>query len=75
MIMQQPLPSAWEQVNLTAHLADLKDNHYRTLLTLSAMLELLVEKGLISREELEQKAAHMDQELDSLISASLHPRE
>ncbi|XEC95062.1 hypothetical protein AB6A23_00245 [Paenibacillus tarimensis] len=65
--------SAWEQVNLVAGLADLKNDHYRTLLALSAMLELLIEKGLLTREELEQKTAHLDQELDSVISALLHP--
>ncbi|GGG71641.1 hypothetical protein [Paenibacillus radicis (ex Gao et al. 2016)] len=66
-------PSAWEQVQLAAKVADLKDEHYRTVLTLSAMLELLVDKGLLTREELALKAEQLDAELDSLISASLHP--
>lgn len=65
--------SAWEQVQLVASLADLKDEHYRTVLTLSAMLEILVDKGLLTREELKTKADQLDAQIESLISASVHP--
>ncbi|REE78619.1 hypothetical protein A8990_12516 [Paenibacillus taihuensis] len=65
--------SALDHLNLVAKLADLKEDHYRTLLTLSAMTELLIDKGLISPEELERKIASLDTELDELIVASLHP--
>ncbi|OUS76305.1 hypothetical protein B1748_13675 [Paenibacillus sp. MY03] len=71
--MKQSTPAAWEQVQLAAKLADLKDDHYRTVLTLSAMLELLIDKGLLSREELAVKAEQLDEQLESLIAASLHP--
>lgn len=64
---------AWEQVRLAAKLADLKEEHYRTVLTLSAMLELFVDKGLLTREELDEKSATLDRQLEELISASLHP--
>ncbi|MFD0961800.1 hypothetical protein [Paenibacillus chungangensis] len=64
---------AWEQVRLAAKLADLKEEHYRTVLTLSAMLELFVDKGLLTQEELDQKSATLDRQLEELISASLHP--
>ncbi|MBH5319366.1 hypothetical protein I6N90_16320 [Paenibacillus sp. GSMTC-2017] len=68
------MPSpAWEQVQLVAKLADLKDEHYRTVLTLSAMLELFLDKGILTREELDAKAESLESQLDSLISASLHP--
>jgi hypothetical protein len=73
MFMKQSTPAAWEQVQLAAKLADLKDDHYRTVLTLSAMLELLIDKGLLSREELAVKAEQLDEQLESLIAASLHP--
>ena len=66
-------PSAWEQVQMAAKLADLTEEHYRTLLTMSAILELLVDKGLITREELQAKTEQLDDQLESLISASLHP--
>ncbi|MFF2889235.1 hypothetical protein [Paenibacillus sp. NPDC057967] len=68
----KPSP-AWEHVQLVAKLADLKEEHYRTVLTLSAMLELFIEKGILSREELENKAEALDSQLESLISASLRP--
>jgi len=71
--LKSKITHAWDHIQLAAKVADLKDEHYRTLLTLSAMLELLVDKGLLTREELTRKAEELDTELDSLISASLHP--
>lgn len=64
---------AWEQVQLVAKLADLKEDHYRTVLALSAMLELFIEKGLLTREEISAKQDELDAQMESLISASLHP--
>jgi hypothetical protein len=65
--------SAWEQVQIVARLSDLKEDHYRALLTLSAMMELLIEKGLLTRQELDEKARQLDSELETLISTELHP--
>ncbi|WP_308636956.1 hypothetical protein [Paenibacillus silvisoli] len=64
---------ALDHLNLVAKLADLKEDHYRTLLAISAMTELLIEKGLLAPEELERKIASLDNEMDELISLSLHP--
>jgi hypothetical protein len=64
---------ALEQLNLAAKLADLKEDHYRTLLTISAVTELLIDKGILAPDELERKIQSLDSELDELISASLHP--
>lgn len=64
---------AWEHVQLAAKLADMKEEQYRTVLTLSSMLELLVDKGLLTREELTAKAAALDAELDELIFSPQHP--
>ncbi|MFD1954617.1 hypothetical protein ACFSL6_10700 [Paenibacillus thailandensis] len=69
----KPKSSAWEHVELAAKLADLKEEHYRTVLTLSAVLELLIDKGVLTREELSAKAESIDAQLEQLISASLHP--
>ncbi|QAY67526.1 hypothetical protein [Paenibacillus protaetiae] len=66
-------PSAWEQVELAAKLADMKEEHYQTVLTLSAIVELLIDKGLFTQEELSRKAESIDAQLESIISASLHP--
>jgi hypothetical protein len=71
--MTRKAASAMDHLNLVAKLADLKEDHYRILLTLSAMTELLIDKGLLTREELELKSAALDTELDELIVASLHP--
>ncbi|MBW7475663.1 hypothetical protein K0T92_12995 [Paenibacillus oenotherae] len=71
--MPRKLSTAMDGVNLAAKLADLKEDHYRILLTVSAVTELLIDKGLFTRDELEVKAATLDLELDSLIASSLHP--
>ncbi|ULO07597.1 hypothetical protein H1230_01560 [Paenibacillus sp. 19GGS1-52] len=56
-------------VQFIGKLGDLKDEHYHMTLTLSAMIELLIDKGLISRQELERKTA----ELDQLMTGSPYP--
>lgn len=71
--MPQNASAALAQLNLAAMLADLKEDHYRTLLTLSAVTELLVDKGILAPEELESRMRALDSELDELISASRHP--
>lgn len=48
--------SPMNEVNMIAKLADLKDGHYHNLLMLSVLIELLIEKGIITREEIEEKA-------------------
>ncbi|MGW8958760.1 hypothetical protein [Paenibacillus sp. NPDC055715] len=52
--------SAMDEVCMVAKLADLKDEHYRNTLALSTLIELLVDKGMVTREELERKAAELD---------------
>ncbi|WP_127582167.1 hypothetical protein [Paenibacillus koleovorans] len=56
--------NAMQEVNMVAKLADLKEEHYRNSLLLSAMMELLIEKGILSRKEIESKMV----ELDSLMT-------
>lgn len=57
------------EVDLIAKLADLKEEHYKNTLILSAIIELLVDKGILTTDELEAKAM----ELDSLIPDSTNP--
>ncbi|MUG47925.1 hypothetical protein [Paenibacillus woosongensis] len=52
--------SPMDEVNILAKLADLKEDHYHQLLALSAMMELLIEKGVLSREEIAQKTSELD---------------
>lgn len=59
--MNSPFGSPLNEVNVIAKLADIKEEHYHQLVTLSAIMELLVEKGILSRKEIEQKALELDQ--------------
>ncbi|OBZ08495.1 hypothetical protein A8L34_23640 [Bacillus sp. FJAT-27264] len=56
-------------VQFIGKLGDLKDEHYHMTLALSAIIELLIDKGLITRQELEHKTA----ELDQLMAGSPYP--
>ena len=61
--------TSMDLVQFIGKLGDLKDEHYHMMLSMSAMIELLIEKGLISRQELELKAA----KLDELMTDSPYP--
>lgn len=54
--MRQSL-SITEQIDLAGKLGDLKEQHYNQTLLLTALLELLTEKGLLTTEEIRTKAA------------------
>lgn len=57
--MESPL-SPMNEINVIAKLADLKESHYQNLLTLSVLIELLIDKGILNREELQEKALSLD---------------
>jgi hypothetical protein len=42
----------------------MKHDHYRQLLAVSTLIELLVEKGLLTPDEIREKASQMEAELD-----------
>lgn len=44
-----------QEVDLIGKLADLKQDHYHHVLVLGSIIELLMDKGIITREELEKK--------------------
>ncbi|WEK54212.1 MAG: hypothetical protein P0Y55_16885 [Candidatus Cohnella colombiensis] len=60
----KPINFSWHYLDLASQMADLKDDHYRQLLALSTIIELLVEKGVLTPEEISDKAADMEAELD-----------
>ena len=68
-IMMNRVYMAMEEVGLAAKLADLKEEHYRNTLALSTIIELLIEKNILTREEVEKKAA----DLDSFMENSPYP--
>lgn len=61
--------STLDHLRLAGKLADLKEEHYRNTLALCTLIELLVDKGLFTREEIAAKA----QELDQLMLYSPYP--
>ena len=50
-----------DMVHMMAKLGDMKDEHYRNTLAISTIIELLVDKGILTREELAIKADELDQ--------------
>lgn len=53
--------TAMDFVHIAAKLGDLKDEHYQSTLALSTIIELLIDKGLLTREEIARKAEELDQ--------------
>lgn len=54
-------------LDVAGQLADLKDVDYKNTLAIAALIELLIEKGLFTRQEFAQKA----QELESASLAEI----
>lgn len=53
------LRSPIEEIELISKLADLKQQHYQNLLILTGLLEILIEKGIVSAEELRSKTTEL----------------
>lgn len=59
-----------DEVHMIAKLADLKESHYHQSLVLSALIQLLIDKGVITAQELQLKT----KELDSVLTPDpAHP--
>lgn len=52
--------TAREHINLVAALADMKEVDYKNSLAVTALIELLIEKGLITRQEMVARAQMLD---------------
>ncbi|CAM3648122.1 hypothetical protein [Marinicrinis lubricantis] len=52
-----------DQIHMIGQLADLKDLVYKQSLLISALSDLLIEKKLITREEIACMASRLDEEL------------
>lgn len=50
-----------DSIEMIAGLADLKEADYKQTLAISTLIELLIEKGLFTRQEFGAKAAILDQ--------------
>ncbi len=62
-----------DRVTLYSHIADLKLAHYDTLLTLAALLEVLEEKGIVSKMEIAVKSHEIDERVEKRIMESKIP--
>lgn len=58
------LTTASPFLDLASRLSDLKEDNYRQLLALSTLIELLVEKGVVTPDEIRLKASEMESEID-----------
>lgn len=52
--------NAKETINLFATLGDMKDVAYKNTLAITTLIELLVEKGILTREEIAGRARKLD---------------
>ncbi len=54
------IPSHFDEVDMIGKLADLKEEHYKNTLVLSAIIELLIERKILTSQEITLKAAELD---------------
>lgn len=52
--------NARERIDLYATLADMKESDYKNTLAITALIDLLIGKGLITREEIAERAQQLD---------------
>ncbi len=53
----------FDDVQIIAQISDLKEVDYKNTLVITAMVELLVEKGILTRQEILQKAKALEVDL------------
>jgi hypothetical protein len=56
-------PDAWSEVNWGAQMADFKQMQYHQSILWLALVELLVEKGIVTREEVRDFARELDRKV------------
>ncbi len=68
------LSSHLDEIAWIAKLADLKEDHYRNSLLVGAILELLLEKGLLTAQELADKIHALEASDQSMLSTGIGNR-
>lgn len=53
----------YDDVKIISQIADLKEVDYKNTLVITALVELLVEKGILSRQEILRKAQELEVDL------------
>lgn len=64
------LPMSLSVLEIAGHIADLKDTDYRNTLAVAVLVELLIDKGVFTREEFALKARELEQASLAEILAS-----
>jgi len=59
-VADRSVMTARETILLNATLADMKETDYKNILGITALIELLVEKGIITKAELASRARKLD---------------
>ncbi|NEW07303.1 hypothetical protein GK047_14950 [Paenibacillus sp. SYP-B3998] len=49
-----------DEINMIGKLADLKESQYNQSLVLSSLIQVLIDKGVITAQELQQKSKDLD---------------
>lgn len=62
--------SPLQEVNILAKLADMQEVDYQNTLILHALIEVLIEKGVLTREELLAQAHRIDTQLQQQLPTS-----
>ncbi|MBE3590147.1 MAG: hypothetical protein IMW98_04920 [Firmicutes bacterium] len=71
--MKRKSPPSPDVVWLGAALADVKDDIYRNMLGLAAVMEALVAKGIVSREELSAAARRLEEDAEAELAGRAGP--
>lgn len=58
-----------DEINWIGKLADLKESHYHQSLVLSSLIQVLIDKGIITAQELQ----HKSMELDAALAPTPNP--
>ncbi|KAB3528948.1 hypothetical protein [Alkaliphilus serpentinus] len=48
------------KLDIVSQIADMKDNDYRNTLAIATLIELLIEKNIITRQEFSRKSFYLD---------------
>ncbi|MVP00730.1 MULTISPECIES: hypothetical protein [Paenibacillus] len=58
--MNNRIRTSLDEVQLIGKLADLKEDHYRSSLILTALIDVLIDKGLVTSQELQARIDKLD---------------
>lgn len=55
------------KIDFYGQIADIKETEYKNTLAIASIIEVLIEKGLINKNDIALKAKQLDQELEEII--------